>query len=421
MKKLSLISSALLVAASVSFSVPSFAQVTLTDADRARIEERKNRRTTLPGERVGRGVTRAFELYNEEKVDEALKVLLEIRGGNEFDNAFLARFIGNLYAQKDAKQAIRYLEQATKPDVLSFTDQASSLKLVADLQQMEGMHKDAIRNYEAWIRFTGENDPDVYLRIANSYYQLQDYKNVLVPIDNAIRYSRTPNKNHYMLKMGALYESRNYPKTVEVVETMVQLFPEERQFWVYLGNFYTLVEDYQKSLSAFQIAYNNGYLESEAELKMLGQMYANNNIPYKAAAIYEKYLKSGKIKKDRTMLTAIASNFQAAREFAKAAQYYGELAALTNDADAYRRQAMAFMAIQRYNDALKAFEATLARDSSNAGRVHMSMVEAYLNQGKLREAYASLQQAKRDSATARQANSYENYIREKARVKGINL
>ena len=421
MKKLSLISSALLVAASVSFSVPSFAQVTLTDADRARIEERKNRRTTLPGERVGRGVTRAFELYNEEKVDEALKVLLEIRGGNDFDNAFLARFIGNLYAQKDAKQAIRYLEQATKPDVLSFTDQASSLKLVADLQQMEGTHKDAIRNYEAWIRFTGENDPDVYLRIANSYYQLQDYKNVLVPIDNAIRYSRTPNKNHYMLKMGALYESRNYPKTVEVVETMVQLFPEERQFWVYLGNFYTLVEDYQKSLSAFQIAYNNGYLESEAELKMLGQMYANNNIPYKAAAIYEKYLKSGKIKKDRTMLTAIASNFQAAREFAKAAQYYGELAALTNEADAYRRQAMAFMAIQRYNDALKAFEATLARDSSNAGRVHMSMVEAYLNQGKLREAYASLQQAKRDSATARQANSYENYIREKARVKGINL
>ena len=421
MKKLSLISSALLVAASVSFSVPSFAQVTLTDADRARIEERKNRRTTLPGERVGRGVTRAFELYNEEKVDEALKVLLEIRGGNDFDNAFLARFIGNLYAQKDAKQAIRYLEQATKPDVLSFSDQASSLKLVADLQQMEGMHKDAIRNYEAWVRFTGENDPDVYLRIANSYYQLQDYKNVLVPIDNAIRYSRTPNKNHYMLKMGALYESRNYPKTVEVVETMVQLFPEERQFWVYLGNFYTLVEDYQKSLSALQIAYNNGYLESETELKTLGQMYANNNIPYKAAMIYEKYLKSGKIKKDRTMLTAIASNFQAAREFAKAAQYYGELAALTNDADAYRRQAMAFMAIQRYNDALKAFEATLARDSSNAGRVHMSMVEAYLNQGKLREAYASLQQAKRDSATARQANSYENYIREKARVKGINL
>jgi tetratricopeptide (TPR) repeat protein len=201
----------------------------------------------------------------------------------------------------------------------------------------------------------------------------------------------------------------------------VQLFPEERQFWVYLGNFYTLVEDYEKSLSALQIAYNNGYLQSESELKTLGQMYANNNIPYKAATIYEKYVDSGKIKKDRVMLAALASNFQSAREFAKAAKYYGELAAMTNEADAYRRQGYAFMSIQRYNDAIKAFESALERESGNAGRVHMTMVDAYLNQGKLREAYASLQQAKRDSATTRQANSYEGYIKEKARVKGINL
>ncbi|GHG69839.1 hypothetical protein GCM10010919_20060 [Alishewanella longhuensis] len=421
MKKLSLLTSALIVAASFTFTVPAMAQVTLTDADRARIEERRARKTQLPGERVGRGVTKAFELYNEEKVDEALKVLLEIRGGSEFDNAFLARFIGNLYATKDAKQAIKYLEQATKPDVLSFGDQSSSLKLVADLQSMENMHKDAIRNYEAWIKFTGEHDPDVYLRIANAYYQLQDYPKVLTPIDNAIRYAREPNKQHYMLKMGALYESRNYPKTIETVETMVQLFPEERQYWVYLGNFYTLVEDYQKSLSAFQIAYANGYLQSESELKMLGQMYANNNIPYKAAVIYEKYLKSGKIKKDRTMLNAVASNFQAAREFAKAAAYYGELAEMTNEADAYRRQGMAFMAIQRYNDAIRAFEASLTRDSRDAGRVHMSMMEAYFYQGKLREANASLQAAKRDPATERQTRSWESYIREKARVKNISL
>ncbi len=421
MKKLSLLTSALIVAASFSFSVPSFAQVTLTDADRARIEERKNRKTQLPGERVGRGVTKAFELYNEEKIDEALQVLMEIRGGSDYDNAFLARFIGNLYATKDTKTAIKYLEQAVKADVLSYNDQASSLKLLADLQSMENLHRDAIRNYEAWIRFTGEHNSDVYLRMANAHYQLQEYSKVLVPIDNAIRYAKEPNKQHYLLKMGALYESKNYPKTIETVETMVQLFPEERQFWIYLGNFYTLVEDYQKSLSAFQIAYANGYLQSEAELKMLGQMYANNNIPYKAAAIYEKYLKSGKIKKDRTMLNAIASNFQAAREFAKAAEYYGELAKMTNEADAYRRQGMAYMAIQKYNDAIRAFDTSLSLDSNDAGRIHMSMMEAYFYQGKLREANAALQLAKRDPATERQTRSWQSYINEKARVKNVKL
>lgn len=421
MKKLSLLTSALIVAASFTFAVPSIAQVTLTDADKARIEERKARKTQLPGERVGKGVTKAFELYNEEKVDEAIKVLLEIKGGNDFDNAFLARFIGNLYAQNNPKEAIKYLSQATKPDILSFADQSAALKLLGDLQSMESLHSEAIKNYEAWLRFTGEQDPDVYLRIANAYYQLGDFAKVLTPIDNAIRYAKEPNKNYYALKMGALYETKNYPKTIETVETMVQLFPEERQYWIYLGNFYTLVEDYQKSLSAFQIAYANGYIKAESELKMLGQMYANNNIPYKAATLYEKYLKSGTIKKDRTMLTATASNFQAAREFAKAAEYYGELAKLTNEADAYRRQGLAYLAIQKYNDALKAFEASLAIDSSNAGRVHMSMMEAYFYQGKLREANTALQAAKRDPATERQTRSWENYIKEKARVKNISL
>ena len=421
MNKLSLLTSALFVVASFSIIVPASAQVTLTDADRARIEERKAQKTQLPGERVGRGVTKAVELYNEEKIDEALQVLQEIRTSDAYDSAFLARFIGNLYAAKDIKQAIKYLEQAAKPDILSFADQSAVLKLLGDLQLNESLHREAIKSYEAWLRFTGENDPDVYFRIANAYYQLQDFAKVLTPIDNAIRFAKEPNKQHYLLKMGALFEAKNYPKTVEVAETMVQLFPEERQYWVYLGNFYMLIENYDKSLSALQIAYNNGYLQSENELKTLGQMYANNNIPFKAAAFYEKYLKSGKIKKDRTILTAIASNYQSAREFAKAAEYYGELAKLTNEAEPFRRQGYALLNIQKYNDALKAFNAALALDSSNSGRVYMSMVDAHLSLGQIREAFRALQQAKNDPTVARQTRAMEGYIREKARIKNVSL
>ncbi|WP_333607878.1 hypothetical protein [Arsukibacterium sp.] len=420
MNKLTLLTSALLVAASFSFAVPLQAQ-DLTAADRERIEARKNAKTQLPGERVGRAVTRAFELYSEEKIDEALALLMDLRPGNDFDTAFVNRFIGNLYATKDAKQAIKYLELSVKPDVMSFGDQAQALKLLGDLQSMEGMHRAAIQSYQNWMRFTGERDSDVYLRIANAHYQMQEYDKVIAPADNAIRYAREPNKQHYMLKMGAFYEARNYVKTVETVETMVQLFPEERSYWVYLGNFYTLLEEYSKSLSAFQIAYANGYLESEAELKLLGQMYANNNIPFKAATIYEKYLKAGKIKKDRQILAAIASNYQAAREFAKAAEYYGEMAKLTNEADAYRRQGNAFMAVQRYADAITAFENSLRLDSRNVGRVHIDMMTAYLNQNKLREAMASLQEAKKDPATSRQVRSWETYIQEKARVRNMRL
>ncbi|KKO46911.1 hypothetical protein WG68_02945 [Arsukibacterium ikkense] len=421
MNKLTLLTSSFMLAASFSlFSLPIAAQE-LTAADRERIEARKNAKTTLPGERIGRVITKALEFYNDEKLDEAIAVLLDARPSGDFDTAFLNRFLGNIYAFKDVNQAIKHLDMAVKPDVLGFGDQSAALKLLADLQIQEGQFRAAIESYRRWMRFTGENDPDAYLRIANAHYQMGEFDKVVPAADNAIRFSKEPNKNHYMIKMGALYESRRYPQTVAVVETMVQLFPEEKTYWVYLGNFYTLVEDYSKSLSAFQIAYSQGFLDKESDFRALGQMYANNNIPYKAASIYEKYMKSGVIKKDRTMLAAIASNYQAAREFAKAAEYYGELAKLTNEADAYRRQGMALMSIQRYPAAITAFEAALSRDADRPGSIHLSILEAYFYQGKLKEAYAALQNAKRDPSTSRQTRSWESYIKDRAKTKGISL
>ena len=421
MNKLTLLTSSLVLAASFSiFTLPVSAQ-DLSAADRERIEERKNAKTQLPGERVGRTITKALELYNEEKLDEAIAVLLDADPSGEFDKAFLNRFLGNIYAFKDIPQAIKYLDLAVKPDVLGFSDQSAALKLLADLQIQESKFKVAIDSYRRWMRFTGENNPDVYFRIAQAYYQLGDFQQALPAADNAIRFSEEPNKNHYLMKMGSYYELKRYPETVATVETMVQLFPEEKTYWVYLGNFYTLVEDYGKSLSAFQLAHMQGYLEKESEFKALGQMYANNNIPYKAASVYEKYVKSGKIKKDKTMLAAIASNYQAAREYDKAAEYYGELAKLTNEADAYRRQGMALMSVQRYPESITAFNAALSRNVDSEGSVHLNILEAYFYQGKLKEAYAALQDAKKDPSTSRQVRSWDSYIKDRAKTKGISL
>lgn len=150
-------------------------------------------------------------------------------------------------------------------------------------------------------------------------------------------------------------------------------------------------------------------------------MYANNSIPFKAAATMEKHMKSGLVKKDKNNLSFIASNYQAAREFAKAADYYGELAKVTNEADAYRRQGSAYLSIQRYNDAIAAFDKALSMNVDKASGVYMSLVDAYFYQKKYKEAYAALMNAKKDPAMARQVRSWESYIKDKAKQKGISL
>lgn len=419
MKKFKRLTSALIVLTALGVAIaPVSAAV---QPDMAKVEERKARKTQIVGERVGKVLVKAFELYNEEKLDEAIAILLEAKSSNAFDTATLNRFLGNLYATKDEKQAIKYLTLAVAPDELTFNDQAGSLKLLADMLLQDKQYQKAIKAYENWIMFTGEQNSDAYMRIANAYYLMNQYDKVLAPADDAIRFSPKPIEGPYQLKMAALYETRRYKELITVVETMVQLFPENKQFWVYLGNFYTLTEEFSKSLSTLQLAYSQGYLEKDSEIRMLAQMYANNNIPYKAAVTMEKHMKSGLVKRDKTNLNFIASNYQSAREFLKAAEYYGELAKLTNDADAYRRQGSAYSALQRYNEAIAAYDKALSMNVDKPSGVYMSLVDAYFYQQKYREAYAALMNAKKDSTMSRQVRGWESYIKDKAKQKGISL
>lgn len=418
MKKFKKLTSALVVMTVLGACLPVSAAV---QPNLAKVEERKARKTQIVGERVGKVLVSAFELYNEEKLDEAIALLLSAKSSNEFDTATLNRFLGNLYATKDEKQAIKYLTLAVKPDLLTFADQSASMKLLADMLLQDKQYQAAIKAYEDWMMFTGEQNSDAYMRIANAYYLLEQHAKVLAPADDAIRFSPKPIEGPYQLKMAALYETKRYKELVSVVETMVQIFPENKQFWVYLGNFYTLTEEFGKALSTLQLAYSQGYLEKDSEIRLLAQMYANNNIPYKAATVMEKYMKSGLVKRDKTNLSFIASNYQAAREFLKAANYYGEVAQLTNDAEAYRRQGSAYSAVQKYNEAIAAYDKALSMNVDKASGVYMSLVDAYFYQKKYKEAYAALMNAKKDPAMSRQVRGWESYIKDKAKQKGITL
>ena len=79
------------------------------------------------------------------------------------------------------------------------------------------------------------------------------------------------------------------------------------------------------------------------------------------------------------------------------------------------------MSVQRYNDAISAFDKALSMNVDKASGVYMSLVDAYFYQKKYKEAYAALMNAKKDPAMSRQVRSWESYIKDKAKQKGISL
>ncbi len=386
----------------------------------------KKSSTNIVGERAGKKIQKALESYNNDLVDEALEILYEINAKDGYDRAFTDNFIGKMLAGKDNQgpKALEYLEGSVKNKELNDSEHANTMRLVADLSMQEKKYENAIKWYNNWMEFTCKKDADVYTRIAQAYYETKQLPKMIEPADKAIALYEKPNKNPYVLKLTSYYERKMYKETVDVSEVLVKTFPETGEWWVRLGFFYMLVENYPKALSTFEIAYNQGYLSKKSEIKALVQLYATNEIPYKAAKILDKYMGTGLIDKDEKTLANLANSYHQAREYKTAASFYEQAAKLANGKDAadlYRKQGILLLSAEDYKGAVKALETALERGADQQGRIYIALMESNIYLGNFRTAYAHAEKAKKFKNVARNARAWAPYIKEKAKNRGIKI
>ena len=390
--------------------------------DPAKIEARKKAKTKIMGERTGKKVVKAFELYNNDQLDEAIALLSELDPSNDFDKATVNRYLGNLYAQKEEyTKAIGFIVEAIKPDVLNFKDQGDLYKLLGDLYMGQQKYTDAIKTYNDWMDFTGEQDSKVYARIAQANWELKQYTKVLEPADKAIALEKEPNKSFYMLKIGAYFELKQFKNAVKVAETLVKLFPDDGKNWTQLGSFYMQTENFSKGQTVMEVAYEKGYFEKENHYKILSSYYSLNDIPYKAAIVMEKALKAEKIERTKQNVTAVASYFHQSKHLKTAAKYYEEAAKFDDDAELYRKAGSLLLTEQKYSAAVERLNKALELGTDKKGTTYSDLAEAYLYQEKYKQAYRAIVKAQEDKRTRKFARGWATFIKDKAQRKGISL
>ena len=414
-------SSLLLIVSVVLIQLPIAADASAAGAEKS---EKPERKTQLVGPTVGKKVAKAFEAYSADDIPGALAILLEIDASKKYDKAYVSRFIAIMYAQmgNEEAKAIQYLKAAVEPDILNEADHDQSLKLLADLQMQTKAFEEALVNYQAWMDFTGKSDGDTWTKIANANYMLKRLDKMIVPADNAIAaYGDKHNKNPYILKITSYYERKKYQEAVKTLETVLQIFPEDKTWWTQLGMFYLLIEDYKKGLATLDLAYKQGFLDKESEIKTLASLYSQNQVPYKAAVLLEKYIDSGLVKRDDKNLSSLANAWHASQHIDKAAKYYGELAKMTNSAKHYSKQGMLLKQDEQFKAAIVALNKALDLGAKNKGRLQMSIAESHFYLEEYKQAYKAINLAMKDPKTKRSAKGWVDFIKDTARRKKVSI
>jgi len=421
--KLKKLSTSLVVVASLLVAQVPFANYAEA-AGAEQAEKKKKRPTQLVGPRVGKKVQKAFESYQIDDIKGALVILLDIDASKAYDQAYVARMVAVMYATlgDNEQKTIEYLKKALEPDILNEVDQSESLKLLADMQMQTKDYEGALKTYYAWMDFSGKSDGQTYIKIANAYYSLKQLDNVIEPANNAIAaFGDKQNQNPYILKITSYYERKMYKEAIGVLETVIQLFPEKKQWWTQLPMFYLLVENYDKAVQTLDLAYKLGYLDKESQIKTLASLYSQTEAPYKAALLLEKHIASGLVKRDDKNIATLANTWHSAQHIDKAASYYGELAKMTTDAKHYRKQGMLLKQDEQFAKAIVALNKSIELGVSKQGRIHMSIAESYFYLEKYKEAFAAIQKAMKDPGTRKSAKGWKSFIVDTAKRKKVTI
>ncbi|MAK71421.1 ChAPs (Chs5p-Arf1p-binding) protein [Idiomarina aquatica] len=392
--------------------------------------QKESRKNQAAGQSTGRAIMDAFELYEQEQLQEAITILEEeypdLDQGT-YDRAYMGRFLGTLYAQDEQiERALDILKSSADQDVLGWNDQAAVLKLVGQLALQEEQYDMSINYLSRWLEFTGDLDPQVLTFVANAYYQKKEFAQVVPFARAALNNAEEADKNIYTLLMASYYERKMYPQAIEVLEEGINLLPEVTSWWPQLAQFYMIEENFDKSLATMETAYLAGYLDKENQYKMLVQLYDNAGIPYRAAITMAKHIDEGDIEATAKNFATVANSYHRAKEFDEATDWYLRAAEATDDADDkgeyYRKRGNLLMLAERYADAVQPLRNALDYlEGDDEGRVYMSLAEAYFYSEQYPEALRAVNRAAEFDGQRRSARSWRGYIQSTAERRGVSL
>ena len=297
----------------------------------------------------------------------ALRVLNKVRtdkiAGHE--RAELWNLYGYTYflLENQAKTKEYYSRVVNEPEA-NAPLRNRTLKTVAQLHMMDEEFDLALRFYQDWMSLQEILGAPDYALLSTIYYNLDDQDAALKNIEIAIEMREAAGKigqeNWYSIQRSIYYQRNDFRKVIDILEILIVNYPNVR-YWRELGGMFAELEETNKQLSSYAVAYLQNGLTSESQLVGLAYMYLGADAPYKAAQILIDGFASGEIEETEKNLQITGSALYQAAELKKALPWMEKAASKAENGESYSRLAGIYVDLERYQDAVRTAKEAIRR------------------------------------------------------------
>lgn len=332
-------------------------------------EERRTQRVPAMREQAFNRLSEAQEALDEGDSRKALDVLQRMEGQRGL-NAYEAASMWNMrayihFSQDNYPEAIRAYER-----VLSFSPEVplalelGTMYALGQLYFVQEDYRKAIEYLNRWFDLVETPSAQAYVFLAQAYYQLNEFRQVIPPVRQAMDIARERGdevrENWWLLKRAAYYELEDWNRVIEIMEILVRDFPS-KDYWVQLSGLYGQQEKGKQQIGAIWAAYIQGMLDQEREILNLTGLLQQEEAPYWAARILERAIEDGTVEANRRNLQGLAQAWQMAQNVDKAIPVYHRAAERSDDGELHYRLAQLYLDRDDCERSIQAADRAIAR------------------------------------------------------------
>ena len=398
---------------------PVLAQEDESEAQR-RSEAQKTKQAQAVSKEVYDRITKAQELVDAKDYQGALRLLNNLYNPDkltEYEQANVLNYIGFVYYNmEDIPNAIKTYERMVAIPSLEEQMKKQVTYTLAQLYTMQEQYPKALATLDKWFLLEPNPAPEPFILKAQNLYQVDRYKDMIQPIENAMRIAKERDKpikeDWYVLLNFAYFRQENYRKVRDIQKILLESWPKKR-YWFSLAGAYTELGEDKNLINAYAAANDQGLFDKESEFVTMAQLYMQREVPYKAGVLLEKEMAAGRVSKSAKNYRLLSQAWTLAQEDEKAIPALKEAARLSDDGELDVRLGNSYLNVGQYGDC-----ATAVRDGLKKGglkspdNAQISLGMCLYNLRHYNDAISAFEVAARTTRSKRVANQWINVIRQ---------
>lgn len=329
---------------------------------------------------------------------------------NAYELALLYQYYAYAYlGLENYGKSIEYLNKvmAQSPNMPVATE-AQTLKMMGQLYSAEENPKKSLETMLRWTDYVATLKPEDSYLFATLYYQLEDNKNALLNINEAVKNQeasgKTPAEAWYVLQRGLYFDKEDYKNGLVVLEKLIKYYPKA-QYWKQLSQVYRVMNRDKEALNAMETAYLMGGLTTEKDVVNLSYLFLDAEVPYKAVKVLKKGIYTDKvIEPTAKNLKLLADAHRLAQDHKDSLVEYEKAAQKSTSGELIIGLAGAYLVNDKFKEASKWGRDALKKgDIKRVDQANLIIAQAEFEMKNYDEAIKFFKEASKDSRSAKGA------------------